>query len=212
MTWVKVCGLSRPEEVEAAVAAGADAIGFVFYAPSPRNLEPLVARRLGDGVGVLTVAVTVGLDADSLLHLAEVAGVGAVQPHGDHADEAASAAVTAGLAVLRPVTVTQPVDLAGVPQDELPLLDSDSIGGSGTAFDWSWIEGLNRPFVLAGGLGPDNVSDAISRVGPWGVDASSRLESAPGIKDLARVTAFVRAAKGAVNEAAANLGEGNSDD
>ena len=72
MTWVKVCGLSRPEEVEAAVAAGADAIGFVFYAPSPRNVTPGLARSLGESAGALTVAVTVGLDADSLLHLADV--------------------------------------------------------------------------------------------------------------------------------------------
>ena len=85
MTWVKVCGLSRPEEVEAAVAAGADAIGFVFYEPSPRHVAPALARSLGASAGVLTVAVTVDLDADSLLHLADLAGVGAVQPHGEHA-------------------------------------------------------------------------------------------------------------------------------
>ena len=111
MTWVKVCGLSRPEEVAAATAAGADAIGFVFYEPSPRNVTPAHARSLGEFVRVMTVAVTVDLDADSLLHLADVAGVGAVQPHGDHAAEAAAAAVEAGLAVLRPVAVTGPVDL-----------------------------------------------------------------------------------------------------
>lgn len=191
MTWVKVCGLSRPEEVAAATAAGADAIGFVFYEPSPRNVTPAQARSLGEFVRVMTVAVTVDLDADSLLHLADLAGVGAVQPHGNHAAEASAAAVAAGLAVLRPVAVAGPVDLTEISGDELPLLDSDSIGGTGVTFEWSWLDGLDRPFVLAGGLGPDNVADAIERVRPWGVDASSGLESAPGVKDLAKVAAFV---------------------
>lgn len=196
MTWVKVCGLSRPPEVEAAVAAGADAVGFVFYESSPRNVTPARARALGRGIGVMTVAVTVDLDADSLLHLADVAGVGAVQPHGDHAARASAAALDAGLAVLRPVAVNGPVDLGAISGDELPLLDSDSVGGTGLAFDWSWIDGLERPFVLAGGLGPDNVETAIARVAPWGVDASSGLESAPGVKDLSKVAAFVSKAKG----------------
>jgi phosphoribosylanthranilate isomerase len=196
MTWVKVCGLSRPEEVAVAVAAGADAIGFVFYEPSPRAITPVLARSLGSDSGVLTVAVTVGLDADSLLHLADVAGVGAVQPHGAHAGPAAAAAVAAGLAVLRPVQVDGPVDLSTIPAAELPLLDSDSVGGTGAAFDWSWTAGIERRFVLAGGLGPDNLAAAIAQVQPWGVDASSGLESAPGVKDLAKVTAFVEQAKG----------------
>jgi len=196
MTWVKVCGLSRPAEVEAAVAAGADAVGFVFYEPSPRNINPELARRLGATGGVMTVAVTVDLDADSLLHVADVAGVGAVQPHGDNADSAAAAALDAGLAVLRPVPVHGPVDLGAISGDELPLLDSDSVGGTGVVFDWSWIQGLERPFVLAGGLGPENIEAAIARVAPWGVDASSGLESAPGVKDLTKVAAFVKKAKG----------------
>ncbi|MDH3538598.1 MAG: phosphoribosylanthranilate isomerase [Acidimicrobiia bacterium] len=197
MTWVKVCGLGSPAEVEAAVTAGADAVGFVFYEPSPRNVTAARARILGAGAGIMTVAVTVDLDADQLLHLADVAGVEAVQPHGDHAESAAAAALDAGLAVLRPVSVTGPVDLAAISGDELPLLDSDSIGGTGVSFDWSWLTGLDRPFVLAGGLGPDNIEAAIARVAPWGVDASSGLESAPGVKDLIKVAAFVSKAKGA---------------
>jgi len=95
------------------------------------------------------------------------------------------------------VSVTGPVDLAAISGDELPLLDSDSIGGTGVSFDWSWLTGLDRPFVLAGGLGPDNIEAAIARVAPWGVDASSGLESAPGVKDLIKVAAFVSKAKGA---------------
>lgn len=196
MTWVKVCGLSRPEEVEAAVAAGADAVGFVFHEPSPRNITPEAARLLGAEVTVLTVAVTADLDADSLLHLAEVSGVGAVQPHGAGAALAARSALKAGLSVLRPVPVSGPVDFSEISGDELPLLDSGTIGGTGSTFDWGWLEGLERPFVLAGGLNPDNIEAAIAQVEPWGVDASSGLESAPGIKDLAKVASFVQGAKG----------------
>lgn len=197
MTWVKVCGLSRPDEVEAAVTAGADAIGFVFYEPSPRNVDPATARALGAGVPVLTVAVTVDLDADSLLHVAEMSGVGAVQPHGAGAALAARSALKAGLSVLRPLKATGPVDLGVIPSEELPLLDSDTVGGTGAVFDWSWLTGLTRPYVLAGGLGPDNVAEAVARVGPWGVDASSGLESSPGTKDLAKVASYVERAKGA---------------
>ena len=196
MTWVKVCGLGRPEEVEAAVEAGADAVGFVFYEPSPRNLALELARDLGSDLSILTVAVTVGLDADSLLHLAEVSGVGAVQPHGAGAGLAARSALKAGLSVLRPVPVSGPVDLSHVSGDELPLLDSDTVGGTGSAFDWAWLEGLERPYVLAGGLNPDNIEAAIAQAAPWGVDASSGLESAPGVKDLAKVASFVHKAKG----------------
>lgn len=195
MTWVKVCGLSRSEEVAAAVVAGADAVGFVFYDRSPRNVAPEVARTLAASAGALTVAVTVDLDADSLLHLVEKTGVDAVQPHGRNAREAAAAAIEAGLSVLRPLTASADLDLATVPAAQLPLIDSDAIGGTGEPFDWSWLDALDRRFVLAGGLGPDNVIPAIERVRPWGVDASSRLESAPGIKDLSRVAEFVRRAK-----------------
>jgi phosphoribosylanthranilate isomerase len=177
------------------VEAGADALGFVFYEPSPRNLSPHEARELAADTGALTVAVTVDLDPDSLLHVADVAGVDAVQPHGAHAGQAARAAIAADLAVLRPVRADGPLDLSAVPPDELLLVDSDVIGGTGTAFDWTWLLGVERRYVLAGGLDPDNVRAAIERAKPWGVDASSRLESAPGIKDLALVRDFVRKAK-----------------
>ena len=195
MTWVKVCGLSRPEDVEAASAAAADAIGFVFYPPSPRAVPPDRARQLGEGFAGLTVAVTVDLDAASLLSLASEAQVGGVQPHGAHAEEAARAARAAGLAVLRPIKVAGPVDLDGLDDDQVPLLDSDVLGGTGRPFDWSWIRRIDRAFVLAGGLTPDNVALAIERVHPWGVDASSGLESSPGIKDPEKVAAFVREAR-----------------
>lgn len=195
MTWVKVCGLRTVEAVEAAQQAGADAVGLVFVPASPRHVTVDQARELVDAATVLTVAVTVDLDADSLLHLAETAGVGAVQPHGAHAAAAARAAIAAGLPVLRPVSAGAIDSIGEVPAAELPLIDSEAIGGTGRTFDWSTIPRLERRFVLAGGLGVDNVADAIATVNPWGVDASSRLESAPGTKDLALVGEFIRRAK-----------------
>ncbi|MBT8217196.1 MAG: phosphoribosylanthranilate isomerase [Acidimicrobiia bacterium] len=195
MTWVKVCGLRTVEAVEAAQENGVDAVGLVFAPASPRHVTVEHARELVEVATVLTVAVTVDLDADSLLHLAETTGVGAVQPHGANAAAAARAALAAGLPVLRPVSAGEIESISGVSPEELPLIDSDAIGGTGRTFDWSTIPPLERRFVLAGGLGVDNVADAIGAVKPWGVDASSRLESAPGIKDLALVGEFIRRAK-----------------
>ena len=195
MTWVKVCGLRTVEAVAAAQQAGADAVGLVFAPASPRHVTVEQARELIDAATVLTVAVTVDLDADSLLHLAETTGVGAVQPHGAHAPAAARAAIAAGLPVVRPVSAGSLDSITEVPAEELPRSDSEAIGGTGRTFDWSTIPRLERRFVLAGGLGVDNVADAIAAVNPWGVDASSRLESAPGTKDLALVGEFIRRAK-----------------
>lgn len=195
MTWVKVCGVRTTADIEAALDAGADAVGFVVYEKSVRHIDAEAVRALAADVPVTTVLVTAHLDADSLLHVAEVAGVDAVQPHGEHSAVAARAAIEAGLSVLRPVKADGPVDLSSIPGEQLPLIDSEVIGGSGSGFDWSWLEGLTRRFVLAGGLGPDNVEAAIQQVKPWGVDASSRLESSPGIKDPGLIAEFVGKAK-----------------
>ena len=198
MTWVKVCGLGRPEEVTAAVEAGADAIGFNVYPDSPRFVTPERAAELGAEARAVTVLVSVGLAPDELLAAAATAGVDAVQPAGDHAAAAAAAASARGLFVLRPVSVAGEVDLSGIPDNQIPLLDTavpGLHGGTGKTFDWGLAASLRRDYVLAGGLGPGNVADAVSLLRPWGVDASSGLESAPGIKDVGRVRDFVREAK-----------------
>ena len=195
MTWVKVCGLSKPEDVSAAAGSGADAIGFVFYPKSPRLVTADQARELGSEFEGLKVAVTVGLGPAKLLRLAKEARVDAVQPYGAEAYAAATAASLEGLRVLFPVVVHGSADLAGLPEAAVPLLDSSELGGSGATFDWEMAKGIGRDFVLAGGLSADNVGDAIARLHPWGVDASSRLESAPGVKDPAKVAAFVEKAK-----------------
>jgi phosphoribosylanthranilate isomerase len=199
MTWVKTCGLRTEADVAAAVAAGADAIGFVLTPESPRHVTESTARNLALDVPVLSVIVTVDFTSAALLAVAARTGVRGVQPHGKHRLEAAAAAQVEGLFVLHPVAVRGPVDLSGVAEGQTPLLDSyraGTHGGTGQSFDWDAIRDLERPYVLAGGLGPDNVADAIRRVAPWGVDASSGLESSPGVKDPDRIRAFVERARG----------------
>ena len=194
MTWVKVCGITRREDAEVAVDAGADAVGFVLYPGSPRSVTPSTARKLGERLPAIRVVVTVDLDPLDLLETARLAGADGVQPHGQYAAAAARAAVGNGFLVLRPIPVDGPFRLDDLPTTEIPLLDTRRPGvhgGTGETFDWTLAAGITRPFVLAGGLRPDNVASAIDRVHPWGVDASSGLESAPGVKDHGLIEAFL---------------------
>ena len=197
MTWVKVCGLSRRTDVMAAVDSGADAIGFVL-AESPRRVSPEAARDLSAGVTIERVLVTVDALPDQLMEWVDITGASGVQPHGQNSTEAGDAALARGLLVLHPLPVRSIIDLEDLAHDRLPLFDtfrSDSHGGTGEQFDWTLLDGIERDFVLAGGLGPDNVADAITRITPWGVDASSGLESAPGVKDPGLIRRFVTEAK-----------------
>lgn len=195
--WVKVCGVTDRETAEAVADAGADAIGLVLI-ESPRRILPEKAAEIGVGLDVELVAL---IDDDSpgrALEMLEEVGATGVQPYGTAAAEIAEAAVAAGYMVLRPSPVTHGVDVASIPPNQIPLLDThhpDLRGGVGTSFDWSLAAGLDRPFVVAGGIGADNVRQLIEQVGPWGVDASSRLESSPGRKDLELVRAYVTIAK-----------------
>jgi len=197
--WVKVCGLTTRDDVAVAAGAGADAVGFILAPASPRCVDPETARALIAEAPVAAAIVTVDLEPDALLGLAEETGADMVQPHGRHRREAAAVAVAAGLQVLFPIPVgAAPPDLSAAPAGTVPILDramSDRHGGGGTAFDWRLLDGSRERFVLAGGLGPENVASAVAAVRPWGVDASSRLETAPGRKDPARVVAFITEAK-----------------
>jgi len=202
VTWVKICGLTREADVATAVDAGADALGFVLAGRSARCIPVQRAAALMTGVPALRILVTEDEEPEELLEAASLTGADGVQPHGQHRVAAAAAAAEAGFLVLRPVAVgsTGPEDdLAALPTTEIPLLDRarpGGSGGSGEVFDWDLIAATERRFVLAGGLGPGNVASAVTRVRPWGVDASSRLESAPGVKDPGKVAAFVARAKG----------------
>lgn len=200
MTWVKICGLTRDSDVADAIEAGADALGFVLASESPRVVGTGRAASLMAGVPALRILVTVDADRTAIEQALEATSADGVQPHGLHADRVARWARGNGFFVLRPVrqAVAATWDLSAIPNDQIPLLDSttgDSHGGTGVPLDWGAIRIPERRFVLAGGLTPANIADAIEIVHPWGVDASSGLESAPGIKDPARVAAFVQEAK-----------------
>ena len=181
-----------------AVAAGADAVGFVLAPGSPRRITVEEAGRLGRGVEVGRYLVTVDLTPELLLETAAAAGVDGVQPHGRYRVEATAAALDAGLEVLFPVAVAARIDLDAVPAAAVPILDTavpGSHGGTGRAFDWSLAAGLGRPVVLAGGLTPENVAAAVATAAPWGVDVSSGIESGPGVKDPEKMRRFVEAAR-----------------
>lgn len=197
MTWVKVCGVRRPADIEAAEEAGADAVGLVL-GPSVRRLLPGEAARLAAATRLETFLVTVDADPDELVALARETGVTGVQPHGAHASEAAEAAASAGLAVLYPLSARPGLDFSGVPGGCIPLVDSPAPGahgGTGRQWDRRGFSPGERSWVMAGGLGPGTVGPAIAELAPWGVDASSALESAPGVKDPELIAAFVREAK-----------------
>ena len=200
-TWVKVCGLTREQDVAIAVESGADAVGFVIAPASVRRVTVEQAAELMDGVSATRFVVTADAEAEDVLAAAEATGAYGVQPHGRHSAAAAEAAAERGLIVLRPVEVSgdrlRPEPKL-IPADQVPILDTAHArlhGGTGESFDWSAIERPQRRFVLAGGLGADNVAVAVAEIEPWGVDAASRLESGPGIKDPAKVSAFIREAK-----------------
>ena len=200
MTWVKVCGLTRESDVAASVEAGADALGFVLAPESARCISPERAADLMDGVPALRVVLTVDASVEQVAAVVASTMADGLQPYGRHAAEVAAWGQANGLLVLHPLRR----DSAGswgedmVPNGQIPLLDSASgtaLGGTGVPLDWDSMQQPRQRFVLAGGLDPTNVATAIATLRPWGVDASSGLESAPGVKDPARVAAFVEEAK-----------------
>lgn len=201
MTWVKVCGITDERSLEAAVEGGADAVGFVLYPGSPRYLAMERAAALIEGVPIATFVVTVDFTPAEALEAAEYTGAVGIQNHGLYATDVAAEAVDAGYLSLHPVRVLgggPEIDARAIPNQSMPLYDTASSrqhGGTGIAFDWHVLAEPGRPFVLAGGLGPDNVAEAIGEVEPFGVDASSRLESEPGIKDPDSIRLFIERAK-----------------
>lgn len=201
MTWVKVCGMTSFEAVEATVDGGADAMGLVLAPQSVRALTLDRARELADGVSIATFIVTVDLSPGEALEAAEYIGVTGIQAHGDRSLDVAAEAIDAGYLSIAPIPVGSDgllADVAEVPSSSVPLFDTASSaahGGTGVVFDWSLMPDVGRPFILAGGLGPENVSAAIDAVHPFGVDASSSLESEPGVKDASRIVAFIEKAK-----------------
>lgn len=211
-TRIKLCGLSTVEAVEHAVALGADAVGFVFYPPSPRALTVAKAVELSKHVPPLVSAVGLFVNATPAL-IREVTSnvrLSVLQFHGDETPAQCEAlAAVAGLPYWRAVRVGSDARAADLVESSLNystasglLLDAlvDGYGGGGKVFDWSLIPtDLGRRAVLSGGLNAQNVHDAIRLVRPYAVDISSGIEAAgaKGVKDHARMEAFVRAVRDA---------------
>ena len=208
-TRVKICGLSTPESVAAAVEGGAAYVGFVFFGKSPRNVGIQQARHLAVDVppGVAKVALVVDADDAFLDDISARVPLDMFQLHGSETPErVAEVRARTGLPVMKAIGIADADDLAkidlyaGVADqlliDAKPPRNADLPGGNGLSFDWRLI--ANRrwsvPWMLAGGLTPGNVIEAVRLTGVQPVDVSAGVESAPGVKDPARVAAFIAAA------------------
>lgn len=188
---VKICGITRREDAEAAAEAGASALGFVFVSSSPRCVTPERAAELGAGLPVLRVGVFVNETPAAIEAMMRAARLDIAQIYDCEAP--------VGARVWKAFRVSAPLDPALAAGAEAVLLDGPS---NGIPFDWSLAGCPGTNVILAGGLNPTNVAQAIQTVRPWGVDVSSKLESAPGIKDHEKVRRFVSAAR---NAAARNV-------
>lgn len=201
-TRVKVCGFTRSEDVAAAVRLGVDAIGLNFHAPSPRFVEPAQARALLAELPpfVASVGLVVNAGAAQVEALLAALPLAMLQFHGD---ETEAACARHGRPWLKALRMREGLDVAaaldGWPSASGLLLDAyrpGVPGGTGETFDWSRIpERRRRPLVLAGGLTPDNVEEAILAVRPDAVDVAGGVESSPGIKDSERMAAFMAAVR-----------------
>lgn len=202
--WIKICGLSTSESVDAAVEAGADAVGFVFAPGSPRSVAADAAAGLVARVpaGVETVGVFRGQPADEVVRLARESGVGVVQLHGDETPADLEAVRSAGFPVVRALSAArwtaESQDHAAAFGEARLLLDAPD-PGAGSTFDESVLGGrvLPRGWILAGGLSPTNVARLVETLDPAGVDVSSGVESSRGVKSPALIREFIEAARAA---------------
>jgi phosphoribosylanthranilate isomerase len=195
---LKICGITNQEDAGAAISGGATAIGFNFYPRSPRYLDPERAAVIASDARIQRVGVFVNESPARVREIACIARLDIAQLHGE--EEAAD--YPAGIPVWKAVRVVDSSDLTLF--DDLPaealVLDgpaAELYGGAGKVFDWRQASGFHRRIVLAGGLDASNVGEAIAAAHPWGVDACSRLESAPGRKDHIKMLAFLAAARAA---------------
>jgi len=200
-TRIKVCGITRPEDARAAVELGADALGLVFYAPSPRCVTVEQAWEIARIVPPFVTLVGLFVNETKLTvrRVMEAVPIQLLQFHGDeeesfcrsfHAPYIKAARVRPGLDLVKYAE--------SYPSAQGLLLDAyvEGYGGGGKPFDWSLIPpGLPLPLILSGGLDADNVTEAVRRVRPWAVDVSSGVEAAKGIKDAGKIAAFIAGVK-----------------
>lgn len=207
---VKICGLKTPDALDAALDAGADLVGFVFFPPSPRHVTLDIARALGKQAKGRAVKVALSVDADDadLENSIDALKPDILQLHGkESVARVRDIKQKFGLPVMKALAVETRADLAALPGyaavcdrilfDAKPPKDATRPGGLGEAFDWHLLEGLDLklPFMVSGGLNAANVAEALRITRAGGVDISSGVESAPGIKDPDMIRAFIRAAR-----------------
>jgi len=207
--FVKICGITSAEDARLAVDAGADALGFVFWQMSPRKVDPARAAAIARELPpfVLRVGVFVDRPRAEMARIADEVGLDILQLHGDEPPEAlaglprrAIKAVRVGKGFASDEAARYAGCAAGLLVDTRMPGETQLPGGTGVPFDWTLVKGLVErvPFLmLAGGLGPANVGEAIRAVAPHGVDVSSGVETLPGRKDPAKLRAFVEAARAA---------------
>ena len=202
---IKICGITNVEDAEVAVAAGADALGFVMYRKSPRWVEPAVARAIVAGLPpfVSAVGVFVNEEAEKVRTLMDECGFALAQLHGD---ESAVYCQNLGRPVLKALRLKDRATFLALAEFQgranvrgilLDAFSDQAYGGTGQTVDWTLAEEAARstPVILAGGLSPANVAGAIQMVRPYGVDVSSGVELSPGKKDHHKLKAFIEAAR-----------------
>lgn len=210
MTSIKICGITNPEDALACVDAGAHMLGFNFYPASPRYISPQTTREILALLpsAILSVGVFVNAGAPSeVARAADLAGVGAVQLHGD--ESPSFCRQLNGRVVIKALRVSAGFDPASAAAYEtdailLDTFDRNFRGGTGETFDWTIARSTRKlvsKLILAGGLGPENVAGAIAMVQPYGLDACSCLEMSPGRKDISLVRAFIEAVRSQEREA-----------
>jgi len=212
---VKICGLKTPDALDAALDAGADMVGFVFFPPSPRHLGYEAARLLGERVKGRAMKVALSVDATDieLGNFIEALKPDMLQLHGKEMPERVAVLRSRfGLPVMKALPVAQKSDLSPIREyahvadrilfDARAPLNATRPGGLGKAFDWRLLEGLDIdvPFMLSGGLDANNVAEALAVTRAPSVDVSSGVEERPGEKDIAKIRAFVRAARTAADK------------
>jgi phosphoribosylanthranilate isomerase len=181
---IKICGITRREDALAAVEAGASALGFIFYPKSPRYVTPSTAAQLGEGLTTWKVGVFVDEAPATIESVMRAAKLDVAQIYG--------AGIPENMRVWKAFRPSHSVSADGA---EAILLDGPA---NGISFDWNVARDPSRKIIIAGGLDASNVAEAIRIAQPWGVDASSKLESEPGIKDHGKIRAFVKAAQEAL--------------